>query len=104
LRLLIDPDKRLRLWAIKHPKSENFATWFDMHTNIVELARTKWLNFRLDPNDDKKIIYEYPVDEYPDPEWPEDCTTPTILKLAFNKNRLVTSHDHPILKKIRGEK
>jgi hypothetical protein len=104
LILLIDPDKRLRLWPIRHPKSDNFATWFDLYINVAALARSKWLNFRLDTNDNKKLIYEYPIDQYPEPEWPDDCSTPTILKLAFNKNRLVTSRDHPILKKIRGEK
>jgi len=103
-RLLIDPDRRLRLWPIKQAKSDNFSSWFDLYIDIVELARSKWLNFRFDRQDNKKIVYEYPLDQYPEPEWPEDCSEPTILKLAFSSSRLVTDRNHPMLKKLRGEK
>ena len=37
----------------------------------------------------------------PDPEWP-DISFQGILQIAF-KDRYITSMDHPLLQKLRGE-
>ena len=37
-----------------------------------------------------------------EPEWPEGVTFEMVLRIAF-RERFITSLDHPILRKLRGE-
>jgi hypothetical protein len=46
------------------------------------------------------VVYEA-AGNIPDPEWP-DLTFKEIVGLAF-KDRVVSSLDHPLVKRLRGE-
>ena len=38
-----------------------------------------------------------------EPDWPEDETLSSLLEKAFGTERLISSADHPIIKKLRGQ-
>jgi len=60
---------------------------------------TRW-HAKSDMSAGAYVVYEA-AGNIPDPEWP-DLTFKEIVGLAF-KDRVVSSLDHPLVKRLRGE-
>jgi hypothetical protein len=97
----IDRQNNVVLWPIKLPKSDGRSnTWNDSAMAGAQHAEQHWI--RLVPNM-RLGAYEVFVaaKEFPSPAMP-DVTFQQLIELAF-KDRYITSMDHPVLKKLRGE-
>lgn len=76
-------------------------SWNDSRRAAAELAKNKWLRMTANTNTSCYDVYEA-TGNIPDPEWPTDFTLEDLLNIAF-KDRMIEGHEHPVLKKLRGE-
>lgn len=89
------------LWGCRLPGPDGkVQSWVEVPLEAARSAEAKWTKLYWDQAQKRHRIKvsEYLTD---DPVWP----TPTLgelLRLAF-KDRVITSLDHPILKRLRGE-
>ena len=89
------------LWLLKLPGADGRSNrWNESALVASEIAKTKWV----------RIVSNMPSGCYDvlvagnlqvQPKWPE-LTLHELLKICF-KDRIIDSHDHPFLKKLRGE-
>jgi hypothetical protein len=91
----------LFLWGCRLPGPDGKSPdWVSIPLEAAKLAETQWTKIFWDQNQRKHRVLTAPAltDE---PVWPE---TPfrKLLQLAF-KDRVITSLDHPVLKRLRGE-
>ena len=96
----IDRQGVIFLWPIRLPApDERKSDWVRSEREAAELAMTQWL--RLKPNM-KLGAYEPFVAEsaMADPVWPE-LSYQELVRIAF-RDRMVTSVDHPVVKRLRG--
>jgi len=86
------------LWPLKVTDRE--LTWHLSALRAAELAKSKWVRIQANMS---AGAYDTCVAEMQsvDPIWPEEDMT-TILKIAF-KDKVISSHDHPVLKELRGD-
>jgi hypothetical protein len=101
VHLCIDRQDNLSYWPIKLPKADGRSNpWSESARRIAKIAETKWI--RLKSN---QVLGAYEhfeaASELPEPVWP-DGDLKTFNKIAF-KDRVITSFDHLVLKKLRGE-
>ena len=91
----------LFLWPIRLPKPDGkLDEWNRVAREAAQLAIHKWL--RLIPNQSLGS-YEIRVAEgaLPEPDWP-NLLFNEILRIAF-KDKLIQTHDHPVLQSLRGQ-
>lgn len=88
------------IWPITAPDPEKSLAWTDTALAAAQLAKHQWVRIRADM---AAQAYDVVVAENlrDTPVWP-DKSVDEILELTF-KNRIIDSHDHPILRKLRGE-
>jgi hypothetical protein len=89
------------LWPIKLVEPGGRPNpWSRSALQAAELAQTRWARVQADT-----ALGAYRVDLATgigdEPRWP-DCGFHQLLKIAF-KDHVITSPDHPVLKKLRGE-
>jgi hypothetical protein len=93
----------LLLSDIPHPDMDGKDHEYNRSRRIAyEIAKSKWIKIQSN-----KPLYSYDiieaVSELPEPIWPEEpATMDKALEVAF-KNNFIESHDHPVLKRLRGE-
>jgi len=93
----------LFLWPVKVPTEDGgrYNEWFISAHAAAAQAMTKWTrvwsNMPLGAYEHK--FFQNIEDE---PEWP-DLSYKAILKIAFKGNPPIDSHDHPVMKLLRGE-
>jgi hypothetical protein len=90
------------LLPVKRPGPDGKSnSWHESRMHAAQLAKHRWV----------KIVANKPVSAYdifeakgniPEPEWPSDMTFEDLLNIAF-KDRIVKGHDHPVLRRLRGE-
>jgi hypothetical protein len=100
LATAIDRQGVLFLWPAGLPKGDrDYDAWSSMR-QAIDLAARRWVRVVWS---DGLGAYEvsYAASELGEPEWP-DLKFPDILRIAF-KERFITSLDHPVLRKLRGE-
>jgi hypothetical protein len=75
--------------------------WNRSLLQACELAQKKWVRIQASLS---LGAYEvaYASGQLPEPEWP-NCSFEEILRKAF-RDRYITSNEHPVLKRLRGEK
>jgi hypothetical protein len=103
-RLLVQYQTRQRvnaLWPVKLPGSGQKANpWTRSALQAVELAKTRWVRLQSDT-----ALGAYRAETATgitdDPRWP-DYGFDKLLEIAF-RDRRITSLDHPVLKRLRGE-
>jgi hypothetical protein len=103
-RLLVTSINRqgvLFLWPIKLPGPDGkVIEWHRSAMEAVENARTAWTRVYADMS-----LGAYRVEDAPsircEPNWP-DHTMREILRVAF-RDRVISSWDHPVLQRLRGE-
>jgi hypothetical protein len=91
----------IRLWPVKLPSPDGKQMdWHRTEAEAAELAKDRWVrivaNMQLGSND----IYEASGD-LSDPVWPNHSFK-ELLQVAFT-NRMVNSHDHPVIARLMGE-
>jgi hypothetical protein len=73
--------------------------WYESGVEIITTATEQWV--RQTPGSDGYIVTK-PIAALPEPVFP-DVPFRTYLERAFSK-RVITSLDHPIIKKLRGDR
>ncbi len=89
------------LWPLRLPGPDGKTPdWVSIPLEAAKAAETRWVKLFWDLSQRRHRIKvsEHLADE---PQWPTQ-TFPELLRLAF-KDRAITTLDHPILKRLRGE-
>ncbi len=91
----------LFLWPLNLPRPDGRTDeWTRTGMEALQYATKSWV--RVYAN---MAVGGYEVAQatapLPDPEWPE-LTFREILRIAF-RERLIDTHDHPVLRRLRGE-
>jgi hypothetical protein len=101
LYLTINRQNVLRLWPVKLPGPDGkHNEWHRSAAEAAERAMEKWVRVTANMSLRAYEIFES-VRDFPGPEWP-DIPFQEILKVAF-RDRIVTSADHVLLQRLRGE-
>jgi hypothetical protein len=88
------------LWPVRLPTSDGKQMeWWRSMREAAELAMQQWLRIKANMS---LGAYEMFVAEsaMSEPVWPE-ATYQDLIRLAF-RDRLITSVDHPVIKRLRG--
>jgi hypothetical protein len=88
------------LWPVRLPDPEGKQMeWWRSMREAAELAMTQWLRTKANRSLGAYEIYvaESTMSE---PAWPE-ATYQELIRLAF-RDRLISSLDHPVIKRLRG--
>ena len=91
----------LMLWPIRLPGADGrHNEWHRSALEAAEIAKKQWIRLRANMS---LGVYEvtYVVADFPEPKWP-DTTFQEIFRIAF-KDRFISSLDHPVLRRLRGE-
>jgi hypothetical protein len=94
------------LWELKIPKGSFGREWHASREDLVEAAKKEWITV-IPARNGVGYDFETPRDargnpvRHKEPEWPK-LTLEQLLELAF-RDRFITSPDHHICKKMRGE-
>ncbi len=89
------------LWPVRMPTADGRNnSWADSRWAAAQLAMTRWVSVRSNM---AAGAYDAVVANatIPDPVWP-DVAFERLLELGF-KGRIITSLDHPVLRRLRGE-
>ena len=90
----------LFLWPVRLPDPQGRQMeWWRSMREAAELATTQWIRTKSNMSLGAYEIYvaESTMSE---PVWPE-VTFQELIRLAF-RDRLITSLDHPVIKRLRG--
>jgi hypothetical protein len=90
----------LSLWPVRLPTAgDRPLEWWRSEREAAELAMKRWV--RVKANKDL-AAYEIFVAEsvMSEPDWPE-ASYQELIKLAF-RDRLITTTDNPVIKRLRG--
>ena len=101
LYVYVTRDGNVYVWPINLPSDDGrLDAWSQSAHSAAEMAQSSWVRLAANRGVGAYDIYQASgiVDE---PVWPE-LTFKEVLHLAF-KDRLITSLDHPIVKRLRGE-
>lgn len=89
------------LWPIRLPGADGrLDEWSRSAMEAATHASGKWCRVQANMSLGAYEIYEA-AGQWASPEWP-DIPFQQVLRIAF-KDRFVTSLDHPVLKRLRGE-
>jgi hypothetical protein len=88
------------LWPVRLPDPDGREMdWNRSAREAAELASTRWVRVKAN-----RSLGAYEIHEaegiIAEPKWPE-LTFQEIIRIAF-RDRLVTSLDHPVIKRLRG--
>jgi hypothetical protein len=97
----ITRDEVLLLWPVKLPDADGqLDTWNESAHIAAARAKSGWIRITSNRQLGAYRIYQ-PEAEPPEPEWPvqpfEDW-----LKIAF-KSRVISTGDHPVIKRLLGQ-
>jgi hypothetical protein len=97
----INRQRVVSLWPVRLPASDGRVNeWHRSAQEAAERAMERWIrvvpNMSLGANE----IIEAPG-KIPDPEWPK-YSFHELLQIGF-RDRIISSLDHPVLKRLRGE-
>lgn len=101
LFLAISRQDNISLWPVKLPGADGRSNpWHESALAAARLAETKWVRVSANMAGGQYDIFEA-TGELSAPNWPELAFN-EILRLSF-KDRFIKSHDHPVLRSLRGE-
>jgi hypothetical protein len=91
----------LFLWPIRLPNPDGrLDEWSRSAMEAATFASNKWVRVQANMSLGAYEVYEA-AGQWATPDWP-DMPFQNLLKLAF-KDRFISTLDHPILKRLRGE-
>jgi hypothetical protein len=91
------------IWPLTLPNEDNSLgrSWHESALKAREIAKSRWV--KLVPD---RTVGGYRVfaaeGKLPEPEWPTDKSFNELLEVAFD-GRVITSEDHPLVRKLRGQ-
>jgi hypothetical protein len=88
------------LWTVRLPTADERKTdWARSAREAAEMAMTRWVRMKANMS---LGAYEIAVAEgvMADPKWPE-LSFQELLRIAY-RDRMVTTTDHPVVKRLRG--
>jgi hypothetical protein len=89
------------LWPVRLPGPDGrIDDWNRSALEAVARATSRWVRVAANMGLGAYGIYEAPTDLAP-PTWP-DVSFRDLLQVAF-KDRLISTVDHPVLRRLRGE-
>ncbi len=89
------------LWPCRLPEETGRSNpWHESALEAAARAKTNWTRIAADMSLGAYRIWEA-SGELPEPEWPEQSLR-DLLAIAF-KGRYIDTHDHAVLKRLRGE-
>lgn len=89
------------LWPIRLPGADGrLDPWNQSALDAADLATKKWVKVASDRALGAYNVFEA-TGSLSDPEWP-DVTFGELVRVAF-KGRVISSLDHPVLRRLRGE-
>jgi hypothetical protein len=89
------------LWPVKLPAPDDRKTeWPRSAREAAEMAMTRWIRMKANMS---LGAYEITVAEsaMADPVWP-DLTFQELVRIAY-RERMITTLDHPVIKRLRGQ-
>jgi hypothetical protein len=103
-RLLVTAITRQRVlfvWPIRLPRADGrLDDWSRSMMEAAERAQTHWVRVMANME-----LGAYDISEAPgqvsEPEWP-DLSFQEIIRIAY-KDRMISTLDHPVLRRLRGE-
>jgi N6-adenosine-specific RNA methylase IME4 len=88
------------LWPVRLPAADGrINEWHRSAAEAAELAMTRWIRVRANMSLGAYEMFEA-ASTISDPKWPE-LSFQELIRIAF-RDRLVTSLDHPVIKRLRG--
>jgi len=103
-RLLVTAITRqdvLFLWPLRIPgEGERQDDWSRSAYEAMELATKKWVRMQANMSLQAYDV-SYAASELSEPTWPE-LRFDEVLKIAF-RDKYIDSHDHAVLRRLRGE-
>jgi hypothetical protein len=101
LYTVINRQRVVSLWPVRLPASDGrVIEWHRSAQEAAECAMGRWIrvvpNMSLGANE----VIEATA-KMPDPEWPK-YSFHELLRIGF-RDRIISSLDHPVLKRLRGE-
>jgi hypothetical protein len=101
LFLAINRQATLFFWPVRLPAPDGkMLDWWRTSREAAELAMKKWVRVKANMNLGAYDIYEA-QSTMSDPEWPKEGFW-DLIKIAF-RDHLITSMDHPVIKRLRGQ-
>jgi hypothetical protein len=101
LRLAISRLRVLFVWPLRLPGADGrLNSWHQSAWEGAELAKQRWIRMAANMPLGAYDIFRG-QENLSEPEWP-DKPFEEILNVAF-RGRVIEAHDHPVLKRLRGE-
>jgi len=97
----IDRQGAVFLWPINLPRSDGRQdSWSRSALEAAQLAMKTWVRIAANQSLGAYDVFQA-TGSMPEPEWPS-VSFGELLNIAF-KDRYLTSLDHPVLRRLRGE-
>lgn len=91
----------LSLWPVRLPGADGrIDAWSASALEAAQRATRTWVRVTANMALGAYDVFEATGD-LPDPDWPE-ATLDELVRIAF-RDRYITSLDHPVLRRLRGE-
>jgi hypothetical protein len=101
LFLAINRQGTLFFWPVRLPAPDGkMLDWWRTSREAAELAMKKWVRVKANMNLGAYDIFEA-QSTMTDPEWPKEGFW-DLIKIAF-RDHLITTIDHPVIKRLRGQ-
>jgi hypothetical protein len=100
---MVHRSRTLFVWASTSPSADagRGRSWHESALTAKKLAEKGWLKVLSERGIGGYRIFP-PAGVLPEPAWPTDKTFQDYLEIAF-RDRIITSEDHPVVRKYRGE-
>jgi hypothetical protein len=91
----------LFVWPVALPGPDGKTNpWHGAALEAATMAQERWVRVQANMSLGAYDVH-YAGGELPEPKWPE-LSLADILRVAF-KDKRIDSHDHPVLRRLRGE-
>jgi hypothetical protein len=91
----------LFVWPVALPGADGKTNpWHGAALEAATMAQERWVRVQANMSLGAYDVH-YAGGELPEPKWPE-LSLADILRVAF-KDKRIDSHDHPVLRRLRGE-
>lgn len=101
LAIAVDRQNNPFVWPLKVPAQDGRSNaWHVSALQAAAHAKKHWIRVSANMAQGAYDVFEA-TGKLPEPEWPP-LSTQQILQIAF-KDKYITSLDHPVLRRLRGE-
>lgn len=102
IHVAITKHGQIFLWPVKISQDDaRKNSWNESALSAVEIAKKKWVRIISNMQRGEYVTLEAQSDF--EPNWPPDLDLEKLLSVAF-RSRVIESLDHPVLKRLAGER